>query len=193
MGRERIALDLRGLGPAIRAHAKIRGMTVSAVARLAVVKMLEEPGIAVDQFANANLAATASQSVKVTVRVPKSIAKELALRSRAAGLSRGGYLSTLIIGAPVLPLRVDRQHAVTALVGSTDQLALVAADLSEFARLAQEGAVPSADQTERVVVELAREVRVHLGLVARLIAELQPVAASRRAAGHRIESSGRPS
>ena len=61
--RERTTLDLRGLGPAIRAHAKARNMAVSSVARMAVAKMLENSGIALADTMDANAGPAAGPAV----------------------------------------------------------------------------------------------------------------------------------
>lgn len=182
--RERISLDLRGLGPAIRAHTRAKGTTVSAVARLAFIKLLSESGAALEQPAAIN-PADGGPAVKLTVRIPKAIAAERAARSQATGLSYGGYLSMLMAAAPSPHTGFDAKQTAIALARSTDQLAVLAADLGPIARLTQHGVL--AGQTGDVVDSLTRELRTHLGLAARLMSDLQPIAAWRRAGRKRSE------
>ena len=80
--------------------------------------------------------ADADQPVKLTVRLRRGVAVRLATRARACGLSHGTYLATLIDGTPAPPLAV-----VAALNASTDQLAVVSADLNEVIRAAPRAAL----------------------------------------------------
>ncbi len=185
--RERTTLDLRGLGPALRAHAKARNMPVASVARMAVARMLENSGIVVADTLDASHEASAGPSVKVTLRVSPRIARDLATRARATGLSHGAYISTLIGAAPVA---VDHREAVRALAVSTDRLASTATDLNGFARLLRRGASLSADHVDGAVDAVVGEVRTHLRVAARLVADLKPLADSLRDAGKGIHGSG---
>ncbi|MEO6714262.1 MAG: hypothetical protein ABIM89_12645 [Mycobacteriales bacterium] len=178
--RERTTLDLRGLGPAIRAHAKARNLAVSSVARMAVAKLLESSGSAVAETLDANPGACTDSVVKMTLRLSPRTARDIATRSRATGLSHGAYVSTLLEGAP---LAVDHRQAVSALATSTDRLASIATDLNGFARLMRRGTLPSADHVDDVVAAAVREVRAHLRVAARLVSDLRPRAASRRRGG----------
>lgn len=185
--RERTTLDLRGLGPAIRAHAKARNMAVSSIARMAVAKMLESSGIVVAETFDAIPEVPTGPSVKVTLRISPRIVRDMATRARATGLSHGAYVSTLIDGAPIA---VDHKETVRALSASTDRLASTATDLNGFARLLRRGASPSADHVDDAVAAVVREVRIHLRVAARLVTDLKPMAASRRAASKGTFGSG---
>lgn len=154
-------------------------MAVSSFARLAVAKMLESSGIAVADTFDATPAIPAGPSVKVTLRVSPGIAHNLATRARATGLSHGAYVSTLIDGAPVA---VHHREAVRALAVSTDRLATTATDLNGFARLLRRGASLSADHVDAAVAAVVHEVRTHLRVAARLVADLKPMADSIREA-----------
>jgi len=72
--RERATIDLRGLGPALKAHARARNLTVSAVARLAVAELLKtsvsEPVVRVSGASEA----VRHGRVKVTVRFRHGVA-----------------------------------------------------------------------------------------------------------------------
>lgn len=186
--RERTTLDLRGLGPAIRAQAQARNTTVAALARMAVVRMLERSGVAMDGACKQNIDAAAHQVVKVTLRMPRRTALEVSKRARAAGVSHGAYLSTLLDGAPMLLAADERKEAVTALAVSTDQLAQLAADLNAVARLVRRDSSPAAEPFGHTVATLTREVQAHLHLAARLMVELKPPAARQRDAGSRIDA-----
>ncbi len=162
-------------------------MAVSSVARMAVAKMLESSGFALVDAIVHHPEVTSRPSVKVTLRVPPLIAREIATRARATGLSHGAYVGTLIDAAPVA---VDHRQAVRALAASTDRLASAATDLNGFARLLRRGTSLSADHVDAAVAAVVGEVRTHLRVAARLVADLQPVAASLRDVGKDTHRAG---
>lgn len=184
--RARISLDPKGLGPQIHAHANARGMTVSAFMRMSMARMLDG-AVGVESESADDSRGVADESVKLTVRMPRRIAREVSMRAQAAGLSNGVYLSSLIDGVP-LPSATAHADAVQALAASTDQLAVAVADLNAFARQIRHAVPASAEAVDGAAVPLAREVRTHLALASRLIAELTPIAVWRHDAGVRVRS-----
>ena len=183
--RERTTLDLRGLGPAMRAHAKARNMTVSSIARMAVVKLLESTGSVLAASADPE-PLRGVPAVKMTLRLMPRTAQQIATRARAAGLSHGAYVTAVIEGAPVA---MDHNIALAALAESTDRLASVAADLKQIGRRLHDTS-PS-DHVEDAVVAAVRDLQAHLHLAARLVADLKPIAAWRRDASQRLGGSRR--
>ncbi|MGZ5652329.1 MAG: hypothetical protein ACXWG8_18545 [Usitatibacter sp.] len=190
VSRERITIDLRGLAPIIHAHAKARHLTVSAVARLAVVAALESPPLAAEAQPCGE-SATANQAIKLTVRMRRCVARRLSARARASGLSQGGYLEALIDGTLAPPLAVDHKEAVAALGVSTDHLAAVFADVNDLIRLIRHGTLPPASHFDERMRTLADDVRQHLTIASRLMAELKPAAARRAYASRRQPGSRR--
>ena len=171
--RERVTIDLRGLGPALKAHARARNLTVSDVARLAVVAVLETSGSDTEAQAGVESDAAEDRPVKLTIRLRRGVAAHLSTRARACGLSHGAYLTTLIDEAPAPPLAV-----LTALGASTEQLAVVSADLNELVRTIQRGALSSGPLIDDWLRPLMDEVRRHVGLASRLVSELRPTRTS---------------
>jgi len=171
--RERVTIDLRGLGPALKAHARARNLTVSDVARLAVVAVLETSGSDTEAQAGVESDAAEDRPVKLTIRLRRGVAAHLSTRARACGLSHGAYLTTLIGEAPAPPLAV-----LTALGASTEQLAVVSADLNELVRTIQRGALSSGPLIDDWLRPLMDEVRRHVGLASRLVSELRPTRTS---------------
>ena len=64
--RERMTIDLRGLAPMLKAHAKARHLTVSDAARLAVAAALETPPLDPEVERSGKPDAAADQSIKLT-------------------------------------------------------------------------------------------------------------------------------
>jgi hypothetical protein len=164
-----MSIDLRGLAPALKAHAKARHLTVSDAARLAVAAALGTSPLDPAAEPTHEPDAGADQPVKVTVRLRRGAAVRLATRARACGLSYGTYLATLIDGTPAPPLAV-----VAALNASTDQLAAVSADLNEVIRLFREQPMPSEEELDQLTQRIVAGVRRHLDLASRVVSELRP-------------------
>lgn len=184
--RERVSIDLRDLGPALRAHAEARHLTVADVARLAVAAVLESSGHGVDVQQSAQPDAVDDKPVKLGVRLRGEVAARLSARARACGLSYGAYLTTLMEEAPAPPLEV-----VTALRSSTDQLAVVSSDLNQLMRTLQRGASAPGPLVDAWLRPLVNEVRQHVGIASRLVSALRPARElSRRQDGPRPSDQG---
>lgn len=172
--RDRVTVDLRGLGFRLRARALQSQTTPAALVRSAVVHMLGEEAPSDDIAAGQQRPGTAGPAVKVTLRLPPNQAALLAARARVADVAQGAYVAGLIDGLPPASLPSDHAAAVQALVKSTDRLAAISVDLNAFLRLL--GHVPSAE-LERYragLRDLVDDVRKHLASAATLIGELQP-------------------
>jgi hypothetical protein len=108
--RERVTIDLRGLGPALRAHAKTNQLTVAAAARSLLAASLGESRSRRTTEPDGTCDMTAS--VKLTLRVRPSAARLLSERARAA---RQPYVGILLDGSPAPALAADQREAVRAL------------------------------------------------------------------------------
>jgi hypothetical protein len=173
--RDRISLDLRGLGPALRTLARARGITVACAAREILVAELGRQDLARETRVASEVRETPGATVKVTIRLRASDARELRRRVRACGASYGGYVKTLIEGAP-LPHVSDRKEVLDRLSASTDQLAAAFADINDLRRLLLSSACVSAQSVADSLSSLSQEVREHLALSSSVILELKPAA-----------------
>ena len=174
--RDRVTIDLRGIGARLQARAAARGMSAAALMRAAVVPLLED-GPSVSDADNADCdhveSAGGGRGAKVTLRLSAAHAIALAARARAPDVSQGNYVSGLIDGTPPHPLPPDHADAVAALIRSTDQLAVVSADLNSHMRLFGKCRLAEIERLGAVVMSLADDVRRHLSEVAPLVAELR--------------------
>ena len=75
----------------------------------------------------------------------------------------------MIDGTPAPPLAV-----VAALNASTDQLAVMSADLNEVIRLLREQPLPSEEELDEFTRRIVDGVRRHLDLASRVVADLRP-------------------
>lgn len=167
VARERVTVDIRGLASALSAQAKARHLTVSQIARLALVAVLPPTDAGTQPAAGPS--PDADRPLKLTIRLRRGVAARLHERARASGLSLGAYLTTLIDGAPAPPLTLVR-----ALAESTDELAILSADANELIRKLNKDATPSAVDLRHVVQGMVDGTRQHLELASRVVAGLRP-------------------
>jgi hypothetical protein len=170
--RDRVTVDLRGLGPQLQAQAAKRQMTTAALVRRAVMSMLDDaPCDAGESQALHGVSGT--PVVKVTLRLPVAHAVLLASRARVADVSQGAYVARLIDGTPAPPRAPDHAQAVAALMASTDRLAVLSADLNVFMRLLGRTPRSELEPYRASIRSLAGDVRVHLASAAELVAALR--------------------
>ena len=168
--RDRVTVDLRGLGPAVKAQAAARNLTLAAFARAAI---LEAMGHVSDESLSLGPVGPADgQPVKLTVTLPLRQANWLVEHARASGVSYGTYLASLVDGAPYPGSLAE---AVRALMASTDQMASYSTDLRSFLGLIRGGRSAEAQRYREAVTWLFDEIRKHMKLSAALAAELRLV------------------
>jgi len=167
--RERVTIDLRGLSSALKEHAKARHLTTSEAARLAVAAAIETSPCGLEVEPSAGADADPRRPLKLTMRLQRSVADRLTTRARGCGLSYGAYLTTLIDATPAPPLA-----AVAALNASTDQLAVVSADLNEVIRLLRDRQLPAEKEVDESTRRTLEGLRKHLDLASRVVADLRP-------------------
>jgi hypothetical protein len=167
--RDRVTVDLRGLAPAVKAHATARNMTLAAFARAAMVDALKQAETDPRHLSQAD-GPEDGQPVKLTLSLPLRQASWLVEHARAAGLPYGTYLASVIDGTPA-PGGLG--EAVRALSASTAQLAALSTDLNDYVRLLSRLNYVEAEQYRQRVVSMFHEVRQHMRLNAALTAEVR--------------------
>ena len=176
--RERVTIDLRGLGAAVQSRAAAEQKTVAALARRAIAVMLDAPASQAELFSAAAAAAPRvppdGLPVKVTVRMSATHAVTLATRAHSADVSQGTYVAGLLDNAPPPPRSPDHRVAIGALLTSTDQLAVLSADLNAVMRLLGRGNPAALEPYRASVMSLNRDVLGHLAAASRLASELKP-------------------
>ena len=176
--RDRLTVDLRGIGSAVKAEAAARHLTLAAFARVALVASLRQT--ATDANSNA-VGDDDGQTVKLTLRLPIREASWLVEHARAAGLSYGTFLGSVLAGAPCPGSLAE---AVRSLTASTDQMAVLSRDLKAGMRLLAGARIEETRKYRQQVVVLFDEVRQHLRLTSALAGE------ARRAVRFRLTDSG---
>lgn len=169
-----VTVDMRGLKAALVAHARTKRCSVSVVVRDAVARELGlgvEP--ATQRFMVPGAAASRSASVKLSIRMPPGEALQFEAGARAAGLSRGAYLAGLVAQVPVLAAGGRRAEHIAALMASSAELATLGRSIHRLTALLRQANVEPARPYRGMLDTVAADVRCHLELAARALAELQ--------------------
>jgi hypothetical protein len=178
--RDRVSVDLRGLGPRLRAQAQRQQTTPAALTRRAVLLLLNDHQDGEGPLLSTHAQRPARGIVKVTLRVSGTHAKSLATQARAADMSQGDYVASLLDGMMPAALPADHALAVKALMASTDRVAALSADLNAFLRVLGRASVVELEPYRASITSLTKDVRQHLATAAALIAELRPARRLRR-------------
>ena len=187
--REFFTVDLRGMRAMLRARATSQSLTESAVVRgiLAAALGAERGDSSAPSTACGPM--TAPQ-VKMSVRLPRSAASRLDRQARAAGLSRGVYLTRLIDDAPPVVASVDRAAMFNALNASSNELALLSRDMNHLTGLLRQGSFAAAREYTARHDSVDRMVQAHLALAAPILCELSLMRLTTKqgVAGQRVEN-----
>jgi hypothetical protein len=167
--RDRVTIDLCGIGDAARATARTRGVPLALFARQALIAAL--PGDSVAMLPRAEPSSDFGGTVKLSVRLSATDSATLATHAAALGLSQA-RLVVLLIRRAELPMPVaERRAELAALRTSTDQLAAIAADVSLFVRtLSRPGLAALAPLRQRMLnldADIVRHLQVAAALLAR--------------------------
>jgi hypothetical protein len=178
-----VTVEMRGLKAALVARARAERVSVSVLVRGAVAREL---GLAADGEAIRADALTAgpasAASVKLSIRMSAEEARQIAAGARAAGLSRGAYLAGLIANVPVLSAGGGRSEHIAALMASCAELSTLSRNIHGLTALLRQANVEPARPYRAMLDTLAGDVRRHLELAARILADLQPQGRSPRTA-----------
>jgi hypothetical protein len=169
--RDRVTIDLCGIGDAARAAAQARGMTLSLFARQALIAALPAEATALPPSAEAR--SETGAAVKLSVRLSAQDSADLATQAAVLGLSQARLVALLIRRAE-LPMPVAARAADrTALRASTDQLAALSADLHQFMRLLRRGLSEAVERYRQRIEAVDTDIQRHLDRAAAFLADSQ--------------------
>jgi hypothetical protein len=176
--RDRVTIDLRGIGGAVRAAAACRGMGVAQLVRRALVMSLDLRATATVAPVNPGSAGQTPEEIptretaKLTLRLSQAHADALMLNAGALGLSYGDYVGRLVAGSRLpLPL-AERQADRAALLASNDRMAALSTDLVALVTLLRQAKVEQARPYRDRLETADAEIRRHLDRASALIDRL---------------------
>lgn len=172
--RDCISVDLGGLKATLLERARAAGVTPSGLVRDALAASLQEAGVARLAAHSVPPLGEGLVRTRLSMRVTSDQARAIADGARAAGLPIGAFLAGLVVGVPVLTDGAARRELVVALTASNAELATLSRNLNHLGMLLRQGAWRAADEYRPVLDVLSRDLRSHLGLATRALADLQP-------------------
>ena len=169
--RDRVTIDLRGIGGAVRAAAASRGMGVAQLVRRAVVMSLDLHAAAA--VAVGSDGQTPPQAMaKLTLRLPQAHADALIVNAVSLGLSYGEYVARLVDGSRLPQPLAERQADRAALLTSNDRMATLSTDLVALVTLLRQSKVEQARPYRDRLETADAEIRRHLDRASALIDRL---------------------
>lgn len=166
--RNRVTIDLCGIGDAARAAAAARGATLAVFARQALIAAL--PADASTLLPRAEPHGTGG-TVKLSVRLSHEDSSQLATQAAALGLSQARLVSLLIRRAELPMPAASRSADLAALRASTEQLAALSADLQQFMRLLRGGAGEAVQRYRQRIEAVDTDIRAHLDRASAFVAD----------------------
>ncbi len=148
--RDRVTVDLRGIGDVVRSAAACRGMCVAQLVRRALVMSLDlRATAAVASMKSGSDGQTPDhmptrETAKLTLRLPQAHADALMLNAGALGLSYGDYVGRLVAGSRLPQPVAERQADRAALLASNDRMATLSTDLVALVTLLRQSKVEQA-------------------------------------------------
>lgn len=169
--RDRVTIDLRGIGDAVRSAAAARDLTIAAFARHALVEAI---GPLPAHLPSAALVGSSGpcRVAKLTIRLRESDAEVLVFNAAGLGLSYGEYVARLVNRTPLPMPAAERAVDRAALMASSDNLAVLSADLHAFIRLLRTAKSTEAEKYRRRIETVDADIRAHLDLASKLVAHV---------------------
>jgi hypothetical protein len=167
--RDRVTIDLCGIGDAARAAAQADGASLAVFARQALIAALPPDVRAL--LPRAEPRSEVEGTVKLSVRLSPDDSAVLATQAAMLGLSQARLVALLIRRAELPRRSIERDADRSALRASTEQLATLSVDLQQFLRLLRrgsaEGVARYAERLQAVDVDL----RSHLSRASAFLAD----------------------
>lgn len=167
--RDRVTIDLCGIGDAARSAAAARGATLAVFARQALIAAL--PADAATLLPRTEPPSGAGGTVKLSVRLSHDDSDKLAAQAALLGLSQARLIALLIRHAELPMPAASRASDRAALRASTDQLAALSADLQQLMRLLRRGDGEAAARYRERIEVVDADIRAHLDRASAFLAE----------------------
>ena len=171
--RDRISVDLRGLKAALFERAQAFGVSPSGLVRDALVKALgQSDSSCFDRLPMA--AAPIERRARLSLRMSREEALATLAAARNAGITPGAFVAGLVAGVPVLTIGASRVEHIAALIASSAELSTLSRNIHHLTALLRQGNVRPALAYREMLDTLASDVRGHLVLASRVLADLRP-------------------
>ncbi|MBE2242521.1 MAG: hypothetical protein IAE86_07185 [Burkholderiaceae bacterium] len=165
---------MHGLKAALFERAQTVGVSPSVWIRNALADALGEPGERVGQLAAPHPRSHGVGRVRVTLRMTREQAAATLSAAREAGMTLGEFVADLVAGVPVVANAGHRAEHIAMLVASCAELSTFSRNLNHLTSLLRQGAYRPAEEYRPMLNTLGTDVRAHLDLATRALADLRP-------------------
>jgi hypothetical protein len=172
--RDRISVDLRGLKTSLLDRAQALGVSPSGLVRTTLAEALGQPSkINIERHAPPPPRGRGDR-VRLCLRMSRKHARAALEASGRAGLNPGDYIGGLVTQVPVLSAGGSRAEHLATLVASSAELSTLSRNIHRLTALLRQANVEPARPYREMLDTVADDVRRHLELAARVLADLQP-------------------
>ena len=182
--RDRISVDLCGLRAALFEQARARGVSPSAFVRHTLAQSLGTGRALGTEAPRANEARPTSDRRRLSLRLSREEIDAVLSGASAAGLPVGSYIAGIAAGIPLLTLGGNRNDHLAALTASSAELATLSRNLHHLTGLLRQGNVRPALAYAEMLKTLDSDIRAHLALASRTLADMRPVGQRASSADH---------
>ena len=168
-----VTVDMRGLKAVLTARAREQRVSVSVVLRNAVAKALALGSLAAVESPGTRAPVPAGALVKVTIRMESGEAARLDEAAKAAGLSRGVFLSGRLDGVTLLSSGERRDH-LAALIRASAELSTLSRNVRHLADLLRSSDFSAAREYRGMLDSLAGDIARHLEVSGAVLSGMSP-------------------
>jgi hypothetical protein len=168
--RDRVTIDLCGVGDAARLAARTCRIPLALVARQALIAAL--PSDAAETPPYAAPSSERRGTIKLSVRLSAADSAALAGQASALGLSQARLVALLIRRVELPAPAAERRAELAALRTSNDLLAAIAADVSLFVRTLSRPSLTALAPLRQRMLNLDADIAQHLRLAAAFLARI---------------------
>ena len=172
--RDRISVDLRGLKAPLFERARARGVSPSGLVRDALIDALGRTGPSSPDHVAAGPSLPLEDRVRLSLRMSRQEASATLAAARQARLAPGAFVAGLVAGVPALLGGASRDAHIAALISSSAELSTLSRDIHHLTSLLRQSNVRAAQEYRGRLDTLAGDVRNHLSLASRVLADLRP-------------------
>ena len=172
--RDRISVDLHGLKAALVERAKARGISPSGLVREALGNALGTSDARLVERPYDRRVHHAGDRVRLSLRMSREQVVATLTAARRSCLSPGDYVAGLVAGVPALTNGAGRADHLAALIESSAELSTLSRNIRHLTTLLRHGEVRAAQEYRQMLDTLAGDVRGHLALASRVLADLRP-------------------
>jgi hypothetical protein len=167
--RDRVTIDLCGIGDAARAAAKSRDTPLAVFARQALIAAL--PSNVSALLPQVAPRGDVGGTIKLSVRLSADDSAVLAMQAALLGLSQARFIALLIRRAELPRRSIERDADRAALRASTEQLATLSVDLQQFMRALRRGSLEGVARYAERLQAVDVDLRAHLSRASAFLAD----------------------